>query len=110
MLIGWFAMSYEEAGRVTLAQFQVYSKANLIKNQQQESMVARQAWMNQSVQATKGKGKNTKSAYSKYSDFYDDIESFENIFKQKPKEETKPLTLADRNRLANQRRKEEENG
>lgn len=30
-----------------------------------------QAWVNQQVKATKGKGKNTKSAYKTFKDFYD---------------------------------------
>ncbi len=39
-----------------------------------------QAWFNQSVKATKGKGKQARSAYRKFEDFYNHKEEFDKLF------------------------------
>ena len=66
-----------------------------------------QAWFNQTVQATKGKGKSAKSAYRTFDDFYNHKNEFDKIFKKDDvKPNNKRLSLADRNRRLNQSMKE----
>ena len=69
-----------------------------MKNEEQSRFIALQAWMNQSVQATRKSGKDYKSIYKNFGDFYNTEEEFKNIFTTK-KEKPKLLTLADKNRL-----------
>ena len=61
---------------------------------------AKAAWFNQTVQATKGKGKNTRSIYKNFDDFYNWEQEIENIFN--PKEEKTQHSLADVNELMNE--------
>ena len=81
--------------------------AYLIQQEDRRYNSAIQAWFNQTVQATKGKGKSAKSAYRTFDDFYNHKNEFDKIFK---KDEVKPnnkrLSLADRNRRLNQSLKE----
>lgn len=107
--MAWMGMSYEKAGRVTLTQFDVYAKANKIKQQQNRSLAAWQAMKQQEAKMTKKSGKKTVSYFDTYEDYYDDKKEFEAIFSA-TEPVKKKLTLADRNRMANQRRKEEKNG
>ena len=96
-------MSFTEASRTTLEEFEIYNTAYLIKQEDIRYHSAIQAWFNQTVQATKGKGKSAKSAYRTFDDFYNHKNEFDKIFK---KDEVKPnnkrLSLADRNRRLNQ--------
>ena len=65
-----------------------------------------QAWLNQSVQATKKRGKTTVSAYKDFDEFYNSEEQFNRIFESsKEKEKPKVLSLADRNRILSKSRK-----
>lgn len=100
-------MTFTEASRTTLEEFEIYNTAYLIKQEDMRYHSAIQAWFNQTVQATKGKGKSAKSAYRTFDDFYNHKNEFDKIFK---KEEAKPnnkrLSLADRNRRLNQSMKE----
>ncbi|MEX2805040.1 hypothetical protein AB3329_08005 [Streptococcus sp. H31] len=101
-------MTLQEASRVTPAQFAIYSKAFKIERQEDEFRCALSAWFSQTVQATKGNGKNVRPAYQKFSDFYDEKTKFAAIF---DKEQTsKRLSLADKNRLLNKQRKGGING
>ena len=61
---------------------------------------AKSAWFNQTVQATKGKGKNTRSIYKNFEDFYDWEQEIENVFN--PKEKKSQHSLADVNELMNE--------
>ncbi|MFS9334804.1 hypothetical protein [Streptococcus peroris] len=96
-------MTFLEASRTTLEEFEIYNKAYLIQQEDMRYHSAIQAWFNQTVQATKGKGKSARSAYKTFDDFYNHKEEFDKIFK---KDEVKPnnkrLSLADRNRRLNQ--------
>lgn len=96
-------MTFLEASRTTLEEFEIYNMAYLIKQEDRRYNSAIQAWFNQTVQATKGKGKSARSAYKTFDDFYNHKEEFDKIFK---KDEVKPnnkrLSLADRNRRLNQ--------
>lgn len=100
-------MTFLEASRTTLEEFEIYNKAYLIQQEDMRYHSAIQAWFNQTVQATKGKGKSARSAYRTFDDFYNHKEEFDKIFK---KDEVKPnnkrLSLADRNRRLNQSLKE----
>ena len=100
-------MTFLEASRTTLEEFEIYNMAYLIQQEDRRYNSAIQAWFNQTVQATKGKGKSAKSAYRTFDDFYNHKNEFDKIFK---KDEVKPnnkrLSLADRNRRLNQSLKE----
>ena len=65
--------------------------------------IALQSWFNQTVQATTGSGKHVKPKYSKFNQFYDNEKNFKEIFKNKSKQ--KELSIADRNKILNERRK-----
>lgn len=97
-------MDYLKASRVTVSEFEIYTKAFEVIRQERDLSLAKQAWFNQSVQATKGIGKNVKSAYKCFDDFYDNKKAFESIFNhEEPKKENKKLSLADKNRLLNKK-------
>lgn len=65
-----------------------------------------QAWLNQSVQATKKRGKTTVSAYKDFDEFYNSEEQFNRIFEiSKLEEKPKALSLADKNRILSKSRK-----
>lgn len=96
-------MTFLEASRTTLEEFEIYNKAYLIQQEGMRYHSAIQAWFNQTVQATKGKGKSAKSAYRTFDDFYNHKEEFDKIFKKDDvKPNNKRLSLADRNRRLNQ--------
>lgn len=96
-------MTFLEASRTTLEEFEIYNKAYLIQQEDMRYHSAIQAWFNQTVQATKGKGKSAKSAYRTFDDFYNHKEEFDKIFKKNEvKPNNKRLSLADRNRRLNQ--------
>ena len=110
-------MTLTEAKRCTPVDFQIYSIAHEIKQEERTRMIALQAWMNQSVQGTKKVGKSFRSVYKSFEDFYNINDQFERIFndshekqgvKLPAKERT--LSLADKNKIINQIRKEENNG
>ncbi|MFU2205244.1 hypothetical protein [Streptococcus pluranimalium] len=107
MLIARHGMSYQEAYNTTLVEFQVYNLAYAIQLEEKRHHLAIQAWFNQSVQATKGKGNNTKSAYKTFDDFYNHQEAFNNLFEapKKQQKKAKTLSIADRNRMMNQRKR-----
>lgn len=100
-------MTFLEASQTTLEEFEIYNMAYLIQQEDLRYHSAIQAWFNQTVQATKGKGKSARSAYKTFDDFYNHKKEFDKIFK---KDEVKPnnkrLSLADRNRRLNQSLKE----
>lgn len=96
-------MTFLEASRTTLEEFEIYNKAYLIQQEDMRYHSAIQAWFNQTVQATKGKGKSARSAYRTFDDFYNHKEEFDKIFKKNEvKPNNKRLSLADRNRRLNQ--------
>lgn len=100
-------MTFLEASRTTLEEFEIYNMAYLIQQEDMRYHSAIQAWFNQTVQATKGKGKSAKSAYRTFDDFYNHKNEFDKIFKKDDvKQSKKRLSLADRNRRLNQSMKE----
>ena len=101
-------MTFKEASRTTLEEFEIYNMAYLIQQEDMRYHSAIQAWFNQTVQATKGKGKSARSAFKTFDDFYNHKDEFDKIFK---KEEVgqikqKKMSLADRNRRLNQSMRE----
>ena len=60
---------------------------------------AKAAWFNQTVQATKGKGRNTRSIYKNFDDFYNWEQEIENVFNPKEKSQH---SIADVNELMNE--------
>lgn len=101
-------MTFEEASRTTLEEFEIYNTAYLIKQEDMRYHSAIQAWFNQTVQATKGKGKSARSAYKTFDDFYNHKDEFDKIFKKDEvgQVKQKKMNLADRNRRLNQSMKE----
>lgn len=96
-------MTFLEASRTTLEEFEIYNMAYLIQQEDMRYHSAIQAWFNQTVQATKGKGKSARSAYKTFDDFYNHKDEFDKIFKKDDvKPNNKRLSLADRNRRLNQ--------
>jgi hypothetical protein len=84
-------------------EFRLLSIAYQVKLHDQQFDSAYQAWMNQQVQATKGSGKNVKSAYKTFDDFFNNKKQFERIFVPE-KDKKRRLTMAEKNRLLNGRR------
>lgn len=101
-------MTFLEASRTTLEEFEIYNTAYLIKQEDMRYHSAIQAWFNQTVQATKGKGKSARSAYKTFDDFYNHKDEFDKIFNKEEVKQVnnKRLSLADRNRRLNQSMKE----
>lgn len=101
-------MTFKEASRTTLEEFEIYNMAYLIQQEDMRYHSAIQAWFNQTVQATKGKGKSARSAYRTFDDFYNHKNEFDKIFKKEEVKQVnnKRLSLADRNRRLNQSMKE----
>lgn len=101
-------MTFQEASRTTLEEFEIYNTAYLIKQEDMRYHSAIQAWFNQTVQATKGKGKSARSAYRTFDDFYNHKNEFDKIFKKDEvgQVKQKKMNLADRNRRLNQSMKE----
>ena len=101
-------MTFQEASRTTLEEFEIYNTAFLIQQEDRRYNSAIQAWFNQTVQATKGKGKSARSAYRTFDDFYNHKDEFDKIFKKEEVKQVnnKRLSLADRNRRLNQSMKE----
>lgn len=97
-------LKYIEACRVTLVEFQHYNTAYAIMKEDKRHDAAIQAWFNQQVQAVKGTGKNAKSAYSKFKDFYDHEKEFNAIF-EPVSQQTQRRSIADVNRLMNKKEK-----
>lgn len=103
-------MTFLEASQTTLEEFEIYNMAYLIQQEDLRYHSAIQAWFNQTVQATKGKGKgkSARSAYKTFDDFYNHKDEFDKIFNKEEVKQVnnKRLSLADRNRRLNQLLKE----
>lgn len=101
-------MTFLEASRTTLEEFEIYNMAYLIQQEDMRYHSAIQAWFNQTVQATKGKGKSARSAYKTFDDFYNHRDEFDKIFNKEEVKQVnnKRLNLADRNRRLNQSMRE----
>nr|DAX88619.1 MAG TPA: hypothetical protein [Bacteriophage sp.] len=101
-------MTFKEASRTTLEEFEIYNTAYLIQQEDRRYNSAIQAWFNQTVQATKGKGKSARSAFKTFDDFYNHKDEFDKIFKKDDvgQVNNKRLSLADRNRRLNQSMRE----
>lgn len=108
----------QEFGRMTLDEYYLRMEAAQIKRVREMEKLHLQAFLNQSVQATKGSAKNPKPKYPKFSDFYNSEKLIQDIRKEfegdsykpiKTKEEEKRETIARRiseyNKLLAERRK-----
>lgn len=99
-------MTLLEARRCSPVEFQVYNKAHLIRTEEKTRMLAMQAWLNQSVQATKKSGKKQVPAYKKFDEFYNVDKHFNDLFEvNSQKVKSKTLTSADKNRILSRSRK-----
>ena len=101
-------MTFQEASRTTLEEFEIYNTAYLIQQEDRRYNSAIQAWFNQTVQATKGKGKSARSAFKTFDDFYNHKDEFDKIFRKEEvgQVKQKKISLADRNRRLNQSMRE----
>lgn len=101
-------MTFLEASQTTLEEFEIYNMAYLIQQEDLRYHSAIQAWFNQTVQATKGKGKSARSAYKTFDDFYNHKNEFDKIFNKEEVKQVnnKRLSLADKNRRLNQSMRE----
>ena len=97
-------MTFKEASRTTLEEFEISNTAYLIQQEDRRYHSAIQAGFNQTVQATKGKGKSARSAFKTFDDFYNHKDEFDKIFKKDDvgQVKQKKMSLADRNRRLNQ--------
>ena len=94
-------MTYSQAYNTTLEQFLIYQKALEIETVDNLHMMAENAWLTQAAKATKGKGKNVRSAYKDFADFFDWDKEIQNIFK--PTKRRRRLDrMAEVNRLMNE--------
>lgn len=101
-------MSFKEAMRTTLEEFEIYNMAYAISQEDKRLNSAIQAWFNQSVKAQKGRGKSARPAFKTFEEFYNHKEEFEKIFRKNQPEKAIPdrmLDMAERNRLINQAKK-----
>lgn len=94
-------MTYSQAYNTTLEQFANYQKAFEIQTIDSIHLMARNAWLNQSAKATKGKGKNIRSAYSDFRDFFDWDLEIQNLFTPQ-KKRRKLDRISEVNRLMNE--------
>lgn len=94
-------MTYSQAYNTTLEQFVNYQKAFEIQTVDSIHLMARNAWLNQSAKATKGKGKNIRSAYSDFRDFFDWDLEIQNLFTPQ-KKRRKLDRISEINRLMNE--------
>lgn len=101
-------MTFKEASRTTLEEFEIYNTAYLIQQEDRRYNSAIQAWFNQTVQATKGKGKRARSAFKTFDDFYNHKDEFDKIFRKDEvgQVKQKKMSLADKNRRLNQSMRE----
>lgn len=100
--MGRFNLTYIETLRMTQHEFHMYLLAHQIKMQEAELLSAKQAWFNQLVKATKKVGRETRSAYKSFDDFYNNANVYRNIFEsQENKEKVRKLNMADMNRRLN---------
>ena len=74
--------------------------AHQVKQQGDQLTASYQAWQNQTAQATKGSGKNIRSAYNSFRDFYDQEKEFRNIFVPHSNKKRR-LSMAEMNRRIN---------
>lgn len=95
-------MNYSEAYNTTIAEFSVYQKAFEIRMIDDIFLKAQGAWLGQAVQATKGKGRNIRSKFSDFRDFYDWEKEIKNIFVPENRNVKKRRSLAEINAIANE--------
>ena len=79
----------------------MYLLAHQIKAQEAELLSAKQAWFNQRVKATKQVGKEIRSVYKTFDDFYNNTKEYNRIFMASEKQNVRKLTIADMNRRIN---------
>lgn len=101
--MSWFDMSYEEACDTTVDEFEMYSLAHQLKLQDQLFVQARSAFYNMAIQETTG-GKNPKPKYRNFEEFYDYNKELKAILNP-PKNKKRQPTLADINRIIEERTK-----
>ena len=95
-------MSYDEAFNTTVEQYVCYAHAYNISQCDKEYNAAVQAWFNQAVKATSGSAKKPTPKYRNFDDFFDRNKQFASLFSEsKAKVQEKRLSLAERNRLLN---------
>ena len=87
--IGQHGLSYLEARRCSLYQLEVLQVGYRVSEQIKRKNMALQAFYSLNVKATKGEGKNVKSKYETFGDFYDEEKEFKEALRP-PKNVDKP--------------------
>lgn len=64
----------QQIEEMTLPEYQLAMEAYAIKQTLKREDIAFQAWLNQTVQATKGSEKHPKPMYKEFKEFYDVVE------------------------------------
>lgn len=59
------------AKHMTRAEYKLRMEAYALQQEDKQRLIHEQAWANEVVKSTKGEGDNVRSAYSRFSDFYD---------------------------------------
>lgn len=95
-------MSVLEARRTTLWEYHIHSIAYRLEREEQIHMLHRQSWLNQQVQATKGKGKHIRPVFESFDDFYDEERRYYMALKnESPKPTVEQNKVAEMNRRIN---------
>ena len=68
--LGFSIAQMQQIEEMTLPDYQLAMEAYAIKRTLKREDIAFQAWLNQTVQATKGSDKHPKPMYKKFNDFY----------------------------------------
>ena len=72
--LGFSIAQMQQIEEMTLPEYQLAMEAYAIKQTLHREDIAFQAWLNQTVQATKGSDKHPKPMYKEFKQFYDVVE------------------------------------
>lgn len=97
-----FDMTLLEARRTSLYEFNIYSKAYRLRKEENLELIHRQAWLNQQVKSTKGKGKHVRAVFQRFDDFYDvEVRQYMALKDEYPQLSSKQLNIAEMNQRIN---------
>ncbi|GKQ42910.1 hypothetical protein RD055328_08330 [Companilactobacillus sp. RD055328] len=71
----------KQIGMMSLEEYWLRFEAAQIKKVEETEKIAKQSWLNQSVQATKGSSKNPQPKFKQFEEFYNSIELKNKIHK-----------------------------
>ena len=80
--LGFSIAQMQQIEEMTLPEYQLAMEAYAIKRTLHREDIAFQAWLNQTVQATKGSDKHPKPMYKEFQDFYNVTEQEDEVRSQ----------------------------